>query len=806
MKSILSFIVLLVFLFPLSAQNQGSIAGKIQHAEENYFLLVLKKSQDSSIVKTEYTGNGNAFLFEQIPFGSYFLEISAFNFKDTQTPIFNLDKNMLSLEPIKVEENINSLKEVTIVAQKSIVERKMDKVIYNVENTLEAPTNDALAVMQKAPGITVDQDGNISMRGKRGVMVMINGKMTYLTGGQLSNLLRTTTANQIAKIEVISNPSSKYDAEGNAGIVNIVLKKDSKQGTNGMIVLSYGHGQYHKAAEGININIKGKKVSLFASYNYSNNKGFNDLRLYRRFYKNQVLQGAYNQNNYLLFPSNNNIGKIGIDYNISPSFVVGAVANLSLTQFNPKGNNISYVENGQSINESYYTSDHYSKENWNNYSINLNAKKTLDSLGQEITADVDYAQYTNKADQNFNTHFYTLDNLEYKNAYLLRGDVLGNLSIKAFKLDYVKPFKKDIKLETGAKSSFVIADNNLAYYNQSAGTSIFDSTQSNHFIYSENINALYVSLAKERKNTSIQVGLRAEQTIAKGRQLLNDSAFNRNYWQLFPTFFLTQKINQNHDLGLSFSRRIQRPGYDLMNPIRLFIDATTYKVGNPYLVPQNSYMMELSHTFRQKYLTTLSATFINKSITEVLIPDEKQNNITLQTNKNINQQFLYSLNFSVPIKITDWWSMNNDATVYYSHYQGKLANMDINSGTASFNCKSIQTITLPKAIALQIDAFYQHTENFSFSTTRPFGAVNVALQKSFLQKKATLKLAFNDIFYNSRFSGSAIYTDYYEQYRVRRDSRTVVLSLSYRYGKTSVPSLRRRATGAEDEKQRAAKG
>ncbi len=787
------------------AQSTGNIQGKVVSGEKSSYAVLLKKSSDSTLVKAELTDNTNKYLLETIAYGSYFIDVSYLGTIVASSERFELNAKNYELPDITIKEKATELNEVQVVQPKNIVERKLDKIVYNVENTLEPPSNDALTVMQKAPGLTVDADGNISMRGKKGVMIMLNGKQTYLSGPQLANLLRTTTANQISKIEVISNPSSKYDAEGNAGLVNIVLKKDQRQGVNGMVVLNFGMGKYHKAVEGVNINWKKDKINIFASYNYFNDKGYNDLSLYRQFYTNRVYDGAYRQHNYLVFPNSGNLGKLGVDYNVSKKTIIGFSGNVTANSFDPDGNNKALVEDSAKNLTSYYTSESRSREKWYNFGLNGNLKHTFDSAGTELSVDADYAQYGNKADQFFTTKYFGLDDVENRPRSLLAGNVNGLLTIDALKADFVHPLGNNQKLELGAKSSLVNADNNLAYYDASGPVRVFDPLQSNHFIYSENINALYTTYSVEKKKTNVQLGLRAEQTVSKGHQLINDSSFSRNYWQLFPTLFVSHNFNERNDLGLSLSRRIQRPSYDQMNPVRLFIDATTFKQGNPYLVPQNSYLAELSHTYKQKYLTTLSASIINNSITEVLIPDENHSNITIQTHKNINQQYLYSLNISVPVKIAKWWNTTNEATVYYSQYVGRLADFAINSGIVSFNAKTTQTFTLPKSYTVQLDGFIQGPERYTFSTSEAFGAVNLSVQKLFNDKRSNLRLSATDIFFNSQFTGSSTYLNYHEQYHVSRNSRTVSLSFSYKYGKTSVPRVRQRVTGADEEKQRAGK-
>lgn len=782
----------------------ATINGRLIGEENRTYSLQLKRSSDSVLTKLELSQNQGRYVLEGIPYGNYFIDVLYLNERLYRIPDVTVDRAGVEVPEVTLPSTALLLKEVRIVQSKPLIEQQAGKLVYHVDRSIEAPGNDALQVIQKAPGITVDQGGNISMRGKKGVLVMLNGKPTYLSGAQLANLLRSTTASQIAKVEVISNPSAKYDAEGNAGIVNIVMKKDQRRGTNGLIVCSGGMGRFHKTANGANINVRGTKLNVFASVNVFANKNYNDLRLQRWFFQQGNFIGAYIQNNMLWFPSISGVGKVGLEYQLTPRTTLGITTTQAFTGLNTAGDNFCTVYNQNNEKVSTYTSTQQSKDRYSNRSMNFNARTQLDSAGSEWSLDLDYAFFGNTNDQQFLTTYARLDGTPLQPDYKLRGDVLSQLPIYAAKTDAVL-FRKGIKWEFGAKSSYVNADNNIGFYNESNGPGIFDSNQSNHFIYTENINAGYGIASFERKGYQFQVGLRTEQTIAKGKQLLNGQSFHRNYWQLFPNLAISKPLNKNNDLGFSFSRRIQRPGYDLMNPVRLFIDATTYKVGNPFLVPQNSYLMEVNHTLKQKYLTTLSAMWVNKSITEVLIPDETQTNITIQTNKNLNTQQVYSLNTTIPIKVSSWWSMNNDVSTYYSYYKGQLAGTRIASGIVSFNAKTIHSIQAPKGYALQVEGFYQFGEWYSFTTIRPFGNVNFSAQKTLPNKRTTIKLSANDIFFTSRFRGSSNYTDYQEKYYVQRDSRTLVVSISHKYGKPTVPGMRKRNTGADDEKQRAGK-
>ncbi|MBL7766242.1 MAG: outer membrane beta-barrel protein [Chitinophagaceae bacterium] len=804
MRYIMVAILIWTFIQHTSAQS-GNITGSLsgQTVGEQYTLKLMKAS-DSSLYKLEIVEGKSAFQFEQIPYGNWFIQVCRMQKILYSSPVFALQTPEYQTDPLVPGSSEIAIKEVKVLGEKNLLEKKTDKLIFHVDRSLEAPGNDALMVLQKAPGISVDPNGRVSMRGKSGVIVMVNGKPTYLSGEQLASLLRSTTAAQIAKIEIISNPSSRYDAEGNAGIVNIILRKDQRRGSHGAVTLSYGKGRYKKSNQSISLNHRQKKFNGFASYNFVANTGFNDLRLYRKFSDQGVLQGAYRQQNYLLFPFYNHSTRIGVDYTKSSKTTFGVLFTGLLNTVKPNGSNKTDIEDSLLHRRSYYTTQNQSKDLWYSYGMNLNVKHSFDSLGRELTADADYIRFGSTTRQYFTTRYYNLLDEEVNSPYLLRGLLDGQLQIISLKADYTQPLGQG-KLEAGLKSSYVNNDNQLAFYDETQGGSVFDSSQSNHFIYQENIHAGYANYSFEKNGYSLQGGLRTEQTVMHGLQKMNAQTFDRNFWQLFPSLFINKKLSSKHEMGLSLSRRIQRPTYEQMNPFKFFIDQSTYKVGNPWLMPQNTYLIELTHQYQQQFMTTLSAGITHKSITEVLIPEEGKNNMTIQTHRNINRQYLYSLGFTAPLKICSWWQSNTDATTYYSLYSGELSGQTIHSGTLSFNAKTVHTFTLPESFLVQVDGFIQYREKYSFSTLSTFGAVNLSIQKSAWNKKASIRLSANDLFYTSRFKGSSHYTNYHEDFAVQRDSRQILLALSYRFGDSHLPAFRRRTGGAEDEKQRAGK-
>lgn len=785
-----------------------SLSGKVSDQDKAVVpdaVIQLLRYADSSLVKSEFSDASGAFEFKGLAAGSYLVQISVIGYE----PYISARTELMSsvvLPDLQLQKSGVDLKEVTVAARKNYIERDKGKVILNVENSINAAGSSAFELIEKAPGVRVDNNDNVSLNGKQGVAIWIDGRPTPMTGSDLANYLRGMPSNAIEKIEMISNPSAKFDAAGSS-IINIRLKKDKRVGTNGSISSSYGQGVYPKTNHGISLNHRNKKINVYGSYNYAYRMAFTSLKLERKFYSNDTFLGAYRQDNYLKFDFSNHIARAGIDYTIDRKNTIGLVVNGISNKFNPKGDNTSMVYDQNNAYASLFKTANRSNDHWGNYSANLNYKHQFDSVGTELSTDLDYAHFGNVTKQNFTTRYYAPDGTEYQDPYLLHGDLNGGLDIYSLKNDFVKTFRNELKLEAGQKSSYVIADNNLAFYNRSQDQNRFDSSKSNHFIYTENINAAYINLARDFKKWSAQLGLRCEHTHVAGKQLVYNTSFERDYVQLFPSAFLSYKANDKNSLELNYSRRIARPSYEQLNPFKFYLDPTTYKEGNPYLNPQTTESIELTHVLKQKIYTTLGFGRTYKNITEVIAPAEDQPKVTIQTNKNLSQADVYSLNCSLPLELTKWWYTAIDAGAYYAFYTGNIANTSIrNNGGLNFNVNIQNTFNFTSRFSGELTANYRSREIYAFDYIQPIGFLSAGIQHKLLANRAILKLNVSDIFYTNVTTASTQFTGYTETFRVARDTRVATVSFTYKFGKNTVPASKRRQGGADDIKQRAGGG
>ncbi len=781
---------------PLSAQTlqNYSLSGNI-NSEKPEQMEINLLNPDHQLIKTEIADASGKFSFNSLQAGNYQLKISKNGAEVYQSGDIALTENK-TLPSIDL--NVKSIEGVTITKAKPYIERQDGKMILNVENSIASTGNSAFEVLEKAPGVNVDSNDNISLRGKGNLLIQIDGKNTPMSGTDLAAYLRGIPSSTVEKIEFITNPSSKYDAAGTS-IINIRLKKDQRKGTNGTISTSLGTGKFIKNNNSISLNHRNKKLNIFANYSFAYREFYNHLKLDRNFYEDGVFQSAYVQDNFMKLNFRNHIARAGMDYYLNDKNILGFSAGFVSNKFDPKGDNSSIVLGNNHLPESNFTTQNRSHDHWKNISFNLNHKYTIDSLGSELTTDFDYINYSNTSLQNFETRTYSAAENRLD---ILQGDIGGNLNIYSLKSDLSKNLKNDWKIEAGAKVSFVKADNDLQFFDASSGNPVLDVNKTNHFIYEENINAAYGNVSKKWEKFSAVFGLRAENTNVKGTQLTTNQVNKKNYTQLFPSAVFSYNLTDKSSLEVNFSRRITRPSYNQLNPFKFYLDPTTYRTGNPDLDPQTTMNYEFTYSLSNKYFATLSYSRTSDNITDVIKPVvENGKNITVQTIENISAATYYGLYLIAPVKVTKWWEMNNSANFYYGLYTGNVSETQINNkGNFTFNINSIHSFKLGNGFTAELTGNYRAREVYAYMDVQPNWYLNIGAQKKF-SNNSTLKLAFNDVFFTSNQKAQVVFNNYIENFDVKRDSRVITLSYTYNFG-SSKNGQPRKTGGADDLKQR----
>jgi len=785
------------------------VADDQQAPLENATIELLRKP-DSVRVKTALTDKAGSATLSNIPPGEYLARLSMINYETLYYPvsITTQDPNPAAIS-ISMRKQVAALGAVTVTAKKPFIQKLSDRIVVNVASSIMSAGSSALEVLEQSPGVTVDQQDNISLRGRSGVTIFIDGKPTALNGTDLANYLRSLPSSSIERIDIITNPSARYDAAGNSGIIDIRMKKDQRLGTNGTFTAGYGQGIYPKANTGVSFNHRNKKLNFFGNYNYSYRELLNHLVLDRNFYNGGIYNGGDLKDNYSKMKFRNHTLRIGMDYQLSGKTMVGWVVNSNFMKFGRTNHNHSLVIDPQGQSASTFNSSATNDDDNKNLVANINFRHQFDSSGRELTFDADYGHYSSNALSHNATSYYKMDGSPLVPDYILDGDQDGELKFKTAKMDYAHPLGKKGKWEAGLKTSNVSSDNDAKFFDMSNGSPVNDENKTNRFKYNENNHAAYINYSREFGKFNIQAGLRAEQTNIKTEQWKGNARFDSSYLQLFPSAFFNYKIKEDQTLGLSVSRRIDRPGYGQLNPFLFLIDVTTYATGKPGLLPQMTWSYEMSYTHRSLSFTLgYSHTTHNQNIAIARFKDVFPNipaddNVTVQIPINLESSDYFGLTVSAPVKISKWWSLMANGNIFYNHFNGNLGTTTLRNGKPAANMRVNNNFSFKKGWSAELNGSYNTSGQYGFMVSEPNWGIGAGVQKTVMKGKGTLRLNISDIFWTNLPGGLITYDNYVEKWNAYRESRVANLSFTCRFGNSKVQAARRRATASEEERRRA---
>ncbi|HVS92715.1 MAG TPA: outer membrane beta-barrel family protein [Mucilaginibacter sp.] len=800
---LLFFVTTGVALAQTSAQP-GHVSGSLldeQGKPMMYATVSLVNAQDSAVVKGAISNEQGIYTFDHVKNGKYIVRASSIGYEKALSQPFSLNqsKEDVNLPQLNMKPNAHSLGSVTVTAAKPLIERKTDRVVMNVENSVLAAGNSAMDILERAPGVEVDKDDNISLKGKQGVTVMINDKLTYLTSAQLATLLRSTDGNTIQSIEIISNPSAKYDAAGNSGIINIKLKKNKQTGTNGSITTGVGYGAYWKDNQTLQLNHKDGNLNVFGTFSHNDNKRIQNIGIKRVITDSVGGVTYFRQTAPLIEADHNNSYRLGADYDLSSKNTIGFLINGYFNSELDAINNHTYIGPNFTKADSTLHTVSAMHQTYHNFAVNLNDTYKIDTAGQQLNIDLDYSKFNNNALSQYITDYFMADgSIQHPESFL------GNLTpsvidIHTAKADYSNPLTKTLKMEAGIKLSDVKTDNNLTEKTIEADPYV----STNHFIYDEKIDAAYINFNKNYKNFSVQAGLRAEYTssLAKGDSANVVSSIPRHYLDLFPSLFLDQTINDKNEINFSYSRRIDRPQYDNLNPFVFHLDPYTYQKGNPYLQPQYTNNFELNYTYNKNITLTLGYSHTANVITEVPGTDPATK-VAFITQANLQEQNAWNVNLYAPYSITKWWEGNINATGFYLGFKSNnLEGGNLDRGQWAYNLRTTQTFTPVSGYKFELTGHYQSDLTYGLYDVKPRYSIDAGLSHSFDHKKLNVKLAVNDIFNTLRNDVNSNYQSTVLFITQKRESRITRLTLTYNFGNNKI-HIREHQSGDDDLKQR----
>jgi len=813
LKVILTYGLLIASIFAYAQQNVTAvISGKITDSSLKpvdlaTVALFSLKDKDSVLVKTSFTEADGKFSFDKIPVGNYQIRVMLVGYANfrSQPIVVNASRNLIELGELKLVATTKTLKEVNVVAKKPFVEKKIDRTVVNVDALISNAGTSALDVLEKSPGVSVDQNGSISLKGKPGVVIFIDDKPSFLSGEELESYLRSLPSSMIDQIELMTNPPAKYDAAGNAGVINIKTKKDKAVGFNGAVNLSLTRGKKTRSNDSFNFNYRKNKWNVFGNFGYNLNNSFTDLDLNRRYKKpDGSTDYFFNQNSYFQRHANTFNGQTGVDYYQSENTTWGILLRGNIRNANNVNDNTSNLFNPAMVKDSSIVAKNMDDISFKNGGVNANYRHKFGKTGKEITADADYINYNTRTDQHYFNDTY-LGNGTLKSQDLLEGQLPARINIYSFKSDYSQPLMGTWKMDAGVKTSYIKTNNIASYFYTANNVTTPDYDKSNHFVYSENISAAYLNLSKEGKRFSLQAGLRLENTISKGHQLGNimksDSSFKRSYINAFPTLYFSYKLDttSTHELGLNYGRRIDRPVYQDLNPFYSPLDKFTYYVGNPYLRPSFTQSIELSHTYKNKITTALSYSHSKDQVNETI---EIVNGTYFSRPANIGKQEVYNASINANLDLTKWLGFNWFGQYTYIHSQSNFYTGFLNTKGGFFSSNGNLQLKFDKGWSGEVNYRYQtKLRNVQFEIGKVYD-IGLALQKK-LSTASTLRVSATDIFQTRAINGIINNLNLTEaNWRNRGDFTSIMLSYSYRFGKAISNLRRHNADGAQSEQNR----
>jgi iron complex outermembrane recepter protein len=796
-------VAFLTVLPGLLSAATGTVAGTVTDIENKpveFAVVTLLSAADSLLVKGSVTSSDGSFLLEPVAPGTYFAEINLTGYKKKTVPgIIVGDGAQVTLPAILLESS-EQLEGVTITAAQPLFVQKPGMLVMNVENSPVKLSGTAWELLQKAPGVFIDQNGNISLKGKAGVRVYIDGKNTFLSGEQLQNYLQAMPAAGVVKIEIISNPSAKYDAEGNAGIINIVTQKGSRQGFNGSVYGGGTRGKLTRTFAGFNFNYGKPKYNIYGKYDFGTPRRIEDHRVYKSItYENNTTD--FDQRTLMTLRPYVHVARFGIDFTPGPRTTWGLRVDGVRDAENIWTDNLSILTPRDTGSTLYLNQQNHLRGRFMNGGSGIYLTHKLDTAGKEISASFDYLRYYDRTNETYDVVPLDVDGHPNGSAMYQRSQSNNDINIFVGQVDYTQPIGK-VKFETGLKSSYVKTANELVFEIQNGSAWDYDSTRSNVFTYIEQINAAYVNGSVSVKKWEIMAGLRAEHTNSQGISPTMQQEVKRNYLEFFPSVFLTNVINENHTVSYAISRRINRPAYGELNPFLFYLDQYTYKAGNPFLQPEIAWNADLNYSYKGFLFVNASVSRRNGGMTDIS-RQEDSTGIIYQTTVNLNTVDMAYLGISVSHNITKWWINESNIGATYGRFRSNLFGTSFDNANTSFNIDATETFLLPKGYKIQVSGWYASTAYYGIFIFHPRGSVDASISKNFFNNTLQCSINFRDIFRTQALNIHVNFSD--QDIRVHHipDSHTITARVRYNFGNAKAARKSQFKSGADDLKERA---
>ncbi len=806
LKKSIYIIVFIVCYFPANAQeNNSTITGKVivQKGKPLEFAnatLILKS--DQRIVQAAVTDSLGVFNFTQIKEGNYIVSITFVGYKKTQSKSVMVkgEAHQVNLAPFQLTLDENILKEITVEAKKPLFERHTDKVVMNVGGSAIASGSSILDLLKRAPGVVVTQN-KISMNGKSGIRVMMDGREQYISGQELFSELENANSNGVHSIEIISRPSAKYAAEGAGGIINIISNRAFSKGLSGAAYVGIGRGNKTKFNAGFNLNYKVGKVMTHIIYSYVWNPRTRENDVRRTFIDNTNTV-FFNQKNFQLQESNLHRIRGGLDYYLDKknaiSFSFDGKIYQKETTYNTE---TTFLNSTQAVDSSSIT-DSFRDRQKGVWSYNLNYLHKLKKRGAKLSVDLAHTTFDYDIPTSYETKFYGINQNAFLRNLIEKGENPTTTGINTVKVDFTYPLGETVTAEVGAKTSLVKTDTKVDFFVSESGQFEIDDRRTNAFNYDENINAAYMLLTKKIGSVELQAGLRMEQTSTKGTSITTGIKTKTSYTNLFPSFHISYEADKNSELYFSYSSRINRAKYKDLNPFIYYIDPFSSIQGNQYLTPEYANSIDGTYTYKKKYSATLFYSRTEGAIEQV----STQNNSTKQVlyrRENLDYFHEYGAEISLPFELTNFWEATINADIFSNKYEATIQGKLLDDTQTYYKLAVFNDFAISKGFTAELTGYYLSGFTQNIYTGKNMYQISAGFRKSLFNNKWYLKVSLKDIFNTLQVSSFTKFNNQDTRMDIKDDTRVLSATLTYKFKKGQKAKKRRWRSSDREEKRRA---
>ncbi len=805
--AVFAFLLMLTSVQQLEAQIPGiTISGTLLDSTNakplEYGTITIKHPGDSTIITGVLSDEAGKFKIQVATPGKYELQLYYVGYKRKILPLDITPGNPFTdLGKITLAADGGLLDVVEVTAERGYFQGSIDKKVYNIEKDIIASNGSASDALQTIPSVVIDIDGNISLRGSEGVRIFIDGKPSGIAGSNMNAILEQIPANTIESIEVVTNPSARYDAEGNSGIINIVLKKNKKIGLNGNITAGVSTSPRYEA--GASLNYRNKKVNIYSNYSFTHDDRDGESYTYRKTFEEDTIS-------YLLSNgSSNNISNMhmaraGIDYYLTDHTTLG----VSGSWHDNAGSNTGLVDYSFLNIDSTLTSTSKRTTSGTNNGIGWNGGATIRHTFKDPkhvwSAEAYYANGSSDDSTYYAEDFYDATPAFW---YSLVPQNISrpneNIDITA-QSDYVRPFKNGNQFETGIKYTQEKKDNTFyseSFYSIGADPASWnaDDSLNNQFIYNEDVIAGYLIWnGTFKKKFGYQIGLRAEQTYTLSQLITTDEDFTHDYFGLFPSAHVRYAVDETMEFSASYSRRIDRPNAWFLNPFRDYSDPYSFRQGNPFLDPEyeNSYEIGFEKEFKKHSLT--ASLYYTKTLNEIspyitVTPE----GVSYMTFQNYNDESKYGFELVTRDEFFKWWNMTGSFNFNQTLVNAENLEAGLTNNQFTYNIRLMHMFAVYKQTSLQLTMSYNTPWTFAQGESNAIYFMDAGVKSDFFQNKLSVNVNFSDIFNSRKWSGVSEGTNFYSEYSRKRQSQILSLKLTYKFGQQD--NSRRRSNRGMDE-------